>query len=372
MSDSSSLPDEKSFHDLPSDDSCLEESDSDSGIDRSALVPVDDDDDRFSDSDDDDSNDDSDSDSSQSQSPHGSIEKKGVETGVIQESSSMSLADRLHAKRQNGVEGGSLKRGKRKSEALQIAQARLLELKRKKGNETSRSKKRTLSQESNSDGDDSDAVEESNTSTDRKKKKKSKHAPTSASSLRSAYYSRGAPDINSSGIGVSIGANRYKPRDPRMQSLSGHLDQDTFEKRYEFLEEMQEKEISRLQDRCKAWKMTGKKGQRTRRKLGLTSMDASAAEGDETELTRLMQERSSRIKERTSRTRRREIKKKLRDGVSSGKRGAYYLKKRDLKKLELGQKFDELNKKGGDTLIEKTLAKKRKKNMGKASNIMPE
>ena len=85
-----------------------------------------------------------------------------------------------------------------------------------------------------------------------------------------------------------------------------------------------------------------------------------------------MQERSSRIKERTTRIKRREVKKKLREGVASGKRGAYYLKKRDLKKLELGQKFDELNKKGGDTLIEKTLAKKRKKNMGKASNFMPE
>ena len=381
MSSGSSLPEERAFHDLPSDDSCLEESDSDLEIDRSALVPVDDDDDNSdsdSDNNDSDSDEDSASDMSQSQSPHEPIEDDDDEEGVVQESSSMSLADRLHAKRQHGVEGGRLNRGKRKSEALQIAQARLLELNKKKRNETARTKKRSLGQESNSDdngsddGEDGDEVEESTTSTNRKKKKKSKHAPATASSLRSDYYNRGAPDLNSSGIGVSIGAHRYKPRDPRMQSLSGHLDQDTFEKRYQFLEEMQEEEITKLQGRCKAWKMTGKKGQRARRKLGLTSMAASAAEGDEVELKRLMQERSSRLKERTSRTKRREIKKKLRDGVASGKRGAYYLKKRDLKKLEMGQKFDELNTKGGETLIEKTLAKKRKKNMGKASGIMPE
>ena len=386
-SDSDSPPQqETSFQDLPSDDSCLDDdSDSDVEIDRSSLVPVDEEDDDSDDSESSPSeNDKNDEESSDSDAPSERNEEDEIIRNVEKESDNRSLAERLHAKRQNGAEGGRPKRGKSKSNALQIAQARLEKLKqqnkKRKRKEIAASSRESFLQEDTNTEDEADGSEkeevegdfEVEKSSNRKKnKKKSKHSPTVASSLRSAYYSRGAPDINASGIGVSIGAHRYKPRDPRMQSLSGHLNQDTFERRYKFLEEIQDEEIARVQDRCKAWKMTGKQGQRARKKLGLASSSVSTAEDDEIELKRLMQERSSRVKERKSRTAKREIKKTLREGVASGKRGAYYLKKRDLKKLEIGQKFDELNEKGGATLIDKTLAKKRKKNMGKASSLMP-
>jgi hypothetical protein len=60
------------------------------------------------------------------------------------------------------------------------------------------------------------------------KRKKSKHAPTEMSSSRRDYFASGRPDLNSSGIGVTIGANRYRARDPRTVSLSGRLDTGTF------------------------------------------------------------------------------------------------------------------------------------------------
>ena len=79
------------------------------------------------------------------------------------------------------------------------------------------------------------------------------------SSTRQDYFARGRPDLNSSGIGVSIdGANRYRARDPRTESLSGHHTK-------------QETEIDILKQRVNAWKTSGKKGQKIRRKLGMNN-----------------------------------------------------------------------------------------------------
>ena len=117
-------------------------------------------------------------------------------------------------------DNGKQQRAQRKSKAIELASRRLRDSKHKK----SASKKVD---------DDSDINPEQPIS----KSKKSKHAPTEMSSKRRDFYSR-KTDLNSSGIGVSIGANKYKPRDPRMVSLSGHLDADLFEKRYGFLDEV--------------------------------------------------------------------------------------------------------------------------------------
>jgi ribosomal RNA-processing protein 36 len=303
---------EHEFNDLPSEDSCMD-SDSDSDSDSGS---------------------DSDSDS----------EKPD-------EFEDMTLEERILAKRNQGVRRNRFTATK-KSKALEIAQKRLSEMKQKKLK-----------------GDKSDSRKEDE---DKKKskKKKSKHAPTIASSKRQAYYSRGAPDLNSSGIGVEIGANRYKPRDPRHQSLSGHFDQNVFEKRYEFLEKMQDDEIDKMKQRCKAWKMSGKKGQRLRKKMGMVVTE-TAADDDQAELNRLIQERTSRTDVRLKTTARRNVKKRLRDEVASGQRGAYYLKKRDMKKMELEAKFEELKRIGGDKKVNEVMAKRRKKKMGRDSSLMP-
>ena len=279
------------------------------------------------------------------------------------------LAERIYAKRNNGAQGRARSAADKKSKALELAQKRLLEMKRKKN----KKRKHNDSESSDSGSDsnsDSDSDVETSTSRSHPKKKKSKHAPTVASSSRSAFYKRGAPDLNSSGIGVEIGANKYKARDPRMQSLSGHFDQNVFDKRYDFLETMQDEEIKKLKQKCKAWKTTGRKGQKIRRKLGMTG--GNTAEEDEAELKRLMQERASRRDAKIRSAAKSAVKKKLREGVAAGKRGVYYLKKRDMKKLELEAKFDQLRKVGGDSAVNKVLAKRRKRKMGKDSSLMPD
>lgn len=317
------------FHDLPSEDSCLE-------------------------------------DSSESEDENGdNYEDEEAELNA-------PLAERISSKRSKGKSSSRVKdRFANKKAALALAQKRLSEMKRK------RKSSDNVSHDSDSDNDDSesdgssdsDGHDEKDMSQSKKKRKKNKHMPTLASSSRSEFYRRGAPDLNSSGISVEIGAHKYKPRDPRMQSLSGHFDQNVFEKRYEFLEKLQEDEIDKLKKRCNAWKMTGKRGNKMRKKLGLTS--ANTADEDEAELKRLLQERASRMDAKIRSAAKSTVKKKLRDEVAAGKRGVYYLKRREMKKLELEAKFDQLRKMGGDAAVNKAMAKRRKKKMGKDSGLMP-
>lgn len=197
-----------------------------------------------------------------------------------------------------GADVGKQCRAERKSRAIGLAMERLKKV--KAGKKISKSRDGELSHGDDSKEHTSKKLDSDGKKTD-SKPQKSKHAPTEMSSKRRDHFARlKRSDLNSSGIGISIGANKYKPRDPRMVSLSGHLDADTFEKRYAFLDDVsfqlyffrfntkfspnvsqilahtkfvskvQEKEIEKLKYRIKAWKTTGKKGQRERKKLGLT------------------------------------------------------------------------------------------------------
>jgi ribosomal RNA-processing protein 36 len=264
-------------------------------------------------------------------------------------------------------DGGKKRRLERKNRAITLASERL-----KKARKSNNNASDSSSVPSSSDDDDS-SVEEARSSNkkgnDQKKRKKSKHAPTEMSSKRRDYFARGRPDLNSSGIGVSVGANKYKPRDPRMVSLSGHLDADVFEKRYGFLDEVQDAEIEKLKGRVSAWKATGKKGQRARKKLGLTQGNYTL-ENDQEELTRLLQERAERKKASLVRAAKRSVKQKIREDVASGK-GVYYPKRSELRKMELEAKFEEIRKRGGDEAVDKAIAKRRKKNVAKSHKLMP-
>lgn len=251
----------------------------------------------------------------------------------------------------------------RKNRAITLASERL-----RKARKGSRNHSDSSSVPSSSD-DDSSVEESTSNKGGQKKKKKSKHAPTEMSSKRRDFFARGRPDLNSSGIGVSVGANKYKPRDPRMVSLSGHLDDDVFEKRYGFLDEVQEAEIDKLKKRISAWKTTGKKGQKARKKLGLTQ-GSNAFESDQEELTRLLQERAERKKASLVRAAKRSVKQKIRADVASGK-GVYYPKRSELRKMELEAKFEEIRKRGGDEAVDKAIAKRRKKNVAKSHKLMP-
>ena len=193
------------------------------------------------------------------------------------------------------------------------------------------------------------------------KKKRSKHAPTEMSSKRGDFF-RQKRTLNESGIGVAIGAHRFKPRDPRVSSLSGTLDQDHFERNYEFVEGIRDKEIVQLKERIAARKLTGNKGNKKRRKLGITG-DDSSLEQDVARLRELQQQKAAIERSKMERSAKRSVKKRLQQEVEEGKRSAtHFLNRREMKKRVTEAKFEELRKRGGDGAVQKALQKKRKKN----------
>eukprot|EP00804_Cyclotella_cryptica_P025654 CCRYP_002867-RA/>CCRYP_002867-RA protein AED:0.03 eAED:0.03 QI:479/1/1/1/1/1/3/1074/318 len=308
-------------------------------------------------------------DSNESSDENGNLQNEDMTLGERVASRAL-MGRRYYAEdeeRTNLNDDGKRQRAHRRSRAIELASKLLKESRRSKSSSAEKSTdKRAIKSELNeSSSSDELSIEQEHQA----KRKKSKHAPTEMSSKRRDYFSR-KPDLNSSGIGVSIGANRYKPRDPRMVSLSGHLDADLFEKRYDFLDELQEKDIENLKRRVNAWKTTGKKGQKARRKLGITQ-GVGSLESDQEELKRLLQERAERKRAQVARAAKRTVKRKIRDEVASGKRGAYYPKRNELRRMEMEAKFEEIRKKGGDEAVDKAIAKRRKKNVAKSHKLMP-
>ena len=68
---------------------------------------------------------------------------------------------------------------------------------------------------------------------------------------------------------------------------------------------------------------------------------------------------------------RRTVKEKLKKDVATGKHGAYYPKRSELRKMEAEAKFEEIKKRGGDEAVDKAIAKRRKKNVAKEAKSMP-
>ena len=245
-------------------------------------------------------------------------------------------------------------RAERKSRALEEATKRLASFK-----EAQQKKKKQKA------SDDDEKKPSTHDTIVKKKKKKNKHKPTEVSSKRKDFFARGARRLNESGLGVDIGAHRYKPMDPRQSSLSGHFDEDRFHKNYEFLEEMRNKEIGQVRKRIAAHKATGNKGNRLRKKLQIIEADgghSSTLEEDVAKLKALTETRANLERRKIDRAAKQSVKRKIREDVESGKTGAYFLKRKEKKRLELEARFEEIRKRGGEKAVEKILAKKRQKN----------
>ena len=205
------------------------------------------------------------------------------------------------------------------------------------------------------------------------KKKKNKHKPTEVSSKRADFFGRGARRLNESGLGVDIGAHRYKPMDPRLSTLSGHFDEDRFQNNYAFLDEIRNREIGQVRKRIAAHKATGNKGNRMRRKHGITQADGSQSstlEEDVARLKSLAQARADLERRNIDRAAKQSVKRKIREDVESGRSGAYFLKRKEQKRLELEARFEEIRKRKGEKGVEKILEKKRKKNKSRDASFL--
>ncbi|VEU43855.1 unnamed protein product [Pseudo-nitzschia multistriata] len=258
-------------------------------------------------------------------------------------------------------------RRQQKSRALEEATKRLAALKRER---------KTQVREGTADEDDERPEKSSGnkqSAASKTRKKKNKHKPTEVSSKRADFYGRGARRLNESGLGVDIGAHRYKPMDPRLSNLTGHFDEDRFHHNYAFLEEMRNKEIGQVRKRIAAHRATGNKGNRLRRKAGITQADgshSSTLEEDVARLKSLTQSRADLERRKIDRAAKQSVKRKIREDVESGKSGAYFLKRKEKKRLELEARFEEIRKRKGEKGVEKILEKKRKKNKSRDASFL--
>jgi ribosomal RNA-processing protein 36 len=196
-----------------------------------------------------------------------------------------------------------------------------------------------------------------------KAKKKSKHAPTEVSSKRSDFFMRQRmSNVNETGLGVTLAAG-YRPKDPRLSSLTGHLDVDKFERNYAFLNEMRDREIVRLRQRVQAHQATGSKGRHLRRRLGM-GRNPTTLEEDRAELKRLEQEKADRERQQIDRAARQAVKKRMHEEVEQGRK-PHFVSRAKQRQLVLEAKYDELRKRKGDKAVEKAVAKRFKKDKSK-------
>ncbi|KAF0714234.1 Aste57867_3949 [Aphanomyces stellatus] len=142
---------------------------------------------------------------------------------------------------------------------------------------------------------------------------------------------------------------KLKTRDPRFDNASGKLNDDLFKKSYAFLDEYKKDELEEVKKQLKHAKS---KTRRSDLQQELSSRKQELAEN----------KRAERIRDATLKRKREE-----REAVEKGK-GAFYLKRKDKKQLELKAKFDELQESGR---LSKFMAKRRKKNANKDHRWLP-
>ena len=296
---------------------------------RRAKKDDDDDDDKWSDEDD------------------SEAEESEGDTQNNDRNQSLSLQERLkhQEERQYSMTTTSaLKhRRDRQKRAIPIAKERLQAFKKKQQQQTNNYEN---SHDSNSEDDRTSG-----------KKRKSKHAPTEVSSRRKSRFNNRS--LNESGIGVQIGSNRYQPRDPRMSSLSGHLDAQQFEKNFGFLDDIQGKEVDTLKRKLKSLQKTGQKGRRERKKLGVTADDTAGSLQER--LQKMQTAVARKNQDRLERQTKKAVKQMIHAQVAEGKGGMYFPKRQEMKRLHMEAKVEEIKKQSGKHGLDKYLAKKRKK-----------
>ncbi|XP_069116256.1 ribosomal RNA processing protein 36 homolog [Argopecten irradians] len=138
-------------------------------------------------------------------------------------------------------------------------------------------------------------------------------------------------------------------RDPRFDDLSGEFREDLFNKSYSFLKDIRVRERERVQKQLKRMKNTEKK------------QDLHYL------LNRMKQQEMATDQKQKRQDLEKKWKTKEKERVKEGK-NPFYLKKGDLKKLELAEKYRELKKSGK---VDNYLSKKRKKTASKEKKKLP-
>ncbi|MCJ1293475.1 rRNA biogenesis protein rrp36 [Xylographa carneopallida] len=166
----------------------------------------------------------------------------------------------------------------------------------------------------------------------------SKHAPTELSSKKAVSRKRSI-----------VAAPIIAHRDPRFEALSGTLDSTKLEKNYSFLNDYRTSEISALKSSVRTTKDDAAKEALKRQLLSMESREkARAAKEVQQEVLR-------------------EHRRREKEAVEKGKK-PFYLKKGEQKKLVLVKKFEEMEEKK----VERVIERRNKKKAGKERKGMPD
>jgi ribosomal RNA-processing protein 36 len=165
----------------------------------------------------------------------------------------------------------------------------------------------------------------------------SKHAPTEMSSKRAVSRRRDFLTVP-----------KVQARDPRFSTLSGNLDLNRIKQNYAFLNDYRISEAAELKEQIRATKDPNTKEALKRR---LKSMD------DRERARKRADEEQAII---------REHKKKERERVQQGKK-PFFLKKKDVKKQALINRYEAL----GEKKAEKVMERRRKKKAMRERRSMP-
>lgn len=138
-------------------------------------------------------------------------------------------------------------------------------------------------------------------------------------------------------------------RDPRFDDLSGEYKPEIFNKTYRFINDIREKETKIVRKKLK-------KAKSDSRKEELKAL-----------LKRMENQQRARQRQEQEKEKELQFKRKQRELVGQGHK-PFYLKKSDMKKLELAEKYSELKKSGK---LENFLSKKRKRNATKDRKKLP-
>lgn len=138
-------------------------------------------------------------------------------------------------------------------------------------------------------------------------------------------------------------------RDPRFDDLSGEFKPEIFNQTHKFINDLREKEVQLVKKNLKKAKSKSKKGE-------LKAL-----------LKRMENQQRERQRQEQDREKELEFKRKQREMVGQGHK-PFYLKKSDMKKLELAEKYSELKRSGK---LENFLSKKRKRNATKDRKKLP-
>ncbi|KAI8637139.1 hypothetical protein BD408DRAFT_425061 [Parasitella parasitica] len=168
-------------------------------------------------------------------------------------------------------------------------------------------------------------------------KRESKNRPMEISSKRTVGRHRGVVQLQAE-----------KRRDPRFDRLSGQLNQDLFEKSYNFLNDYKKSEMEMLKESIK--KEQDEEKQEHMKGLLIKMVSSDKQEKERKRKQALLQER----------------KKQEAELVKQGKT-PYFLKRSEKRKLDLMDRYEKLGAKSVDRILEK----RRKRNTTKDRKHLP-